>query len=321
MTSHQPGLLLALTCLLSTSLGSDGESRKPAGPAVGGYVQVQWMYDFHPFASPQHSFALRRGRVEFGYETDRVGAEVELGCDRLRLSVRDAWVEYRIGRPLRFVAGLRKMGFSAEELEPASRLLMVERSRTNDLLRDLNYAGRDIGLAIEGDWLARPLRLGYSLGAFNGNGDRSYKDWNNAKQFCERLTVALHDRLTIGVNATQRNDSLTGRLLAAVGVDARYRFRQVTIEAEALAGDSGTEAKFLGGFVTGAYRLGAFEPGLRVEQLWRDLSDPEGCTTVLTAACNWHFHRRALLKANLVSEVAPATERGSAFVVQAQVDF
>jgi len=314
---------LLVLALASSGSGADSKAgrQEPGGLSVAGCVHVQWGYDFRGLATPRHGFSLRRGRVEFQYDAEKVGAELELGCDKLRLSVKDAWAEYRPDPRLRFVAGLRKMGFSAEELTPASRLVMIERSRTNDVMAGLGYLGRDIGLAVEGEWLKRPVRLGYALGAFNGNGDRSGRDWNDAKQFCERLTVVLLDRLWFGVNATQRNDSLTGRLQVAVGGDVRYRFRQLTIEAEVLAGDAGPEARMLAGFVVGAYRLGAFEPGLRLERLSEDLADRESCTTVLTLACNWYLHRRASVKVNLVTDVPAGGSLGHEAVLQAQVSF
>ena len=164
--------------------------QNPGLLSINGYVHVQWMYDLHKGASPRYGFILRRGRVEFGYElADAVATEIEVGCDKLALTVKDAYIEYKVNPLLHFVAGLYKMPFSREELTPISKLLMIERSGINKLFGDYKYLGRDIGLTVKGELFRHRVPVGYSVGVFNGNGDRIFRDINNAKQFAERLTV------------------------------------------------------------------------------------------------------------------------------------
>lgn len=265
---------------------------------IDGYVHVQWRQDFDLRARPRHGFVLRRARVDFRYEFDRRGAvNLELGADRLELTVKDAFIEYRVGTPLRVTAGLRKMPFSLEELTPARRLMMVERTAVNDAFGRAGFLGRDIGLTIEGEFFERSLPLGYALGVYNGNRARLYRDDNNARQFAQRLTLSPTAGLVLGVNAAQRNDSLTGRLVAAGGADATLALGSLTATAEALFGGLEPGRRALGVGVAGGYRLGALEPVIRVEHLVPDL-DNAGRTTILTAGGNWHPHRRLRLKAN-----------------------
>ncbi|MFO7638839.1 MAG: porin [bacterium] len=281
---------------------------------IDGYVHVQWQQDFRACARPKYGFVLRRARVEFEYRFDeRAAAVLELGADRLELTVKDAFVEYRVGRPLRLAAGLRKMPFSLEELTPARRLLMIERTTVNDAFGRPGFLGRDIGLTVEGELFERTLPVGYALGVYNGTRGRLHRDYDDAKQFVERLTVSPARWLTVGLNATQRNDSLTGELLHAGGGDFRVRAGGLLLEAELLAARLVAGRTMLGGYLAGSYRLGPFEPGLRLERLSAD--NPQ---TALTAGLNWHLHRRMRLKANWVSEFAPA---GRLALVEAQAGF
>lgn len=309
--------------MLLASTSALGAGKKSAVPdfgqlAVSGYVHVQWVSDFRVGTYPAHTFDLRRVRLKFHYIPSDIGACVELGCDRLVPSIEDAFVQYRVLPVLQFVAGLRKTPFSREELTPASRLLMIERGMTNDAFGDYGYLGRDIGLAVEGELPGK--RLGYAAGVFNGNRARLSRDGNNAKQFSERLTARPADWLTLGLSGTQRNDSVTGTPVSAYGADFSCVLRRWTVEGEALTGSSEPGTRMLGAWVTGACRLGTFEPGVRLERLYPDLSAADNSETELTLACNWYPHRRVQVKANLVTEMIRGT-LGHELIAQAQVSF
>ena len=321
-----PGTACAVLFLLLLTPGTgSADSRKSLqapGFSVDGYVHVQWRYDFHRYALPRHEFLLRRGRVEFGYLwEDKVGADMELGCDELEVTVKNAYVEYRVGKPLRFVAGFRKMPFSREELTPASRLPAIERSAVNEVFSDYMFLGRDIGLSVEGGLFGSKLPVGYALGVFNGNGDRRFDDWDDAKQFCERVTVTPRAGLTVGFNATQRNDSLTGELVTAYGGDASWQAGQASVEGEVLYGNAGPDRHMFGAWLAGAYRIGTFQPGLRLERLDPDLSDLGEQETHVTLIGNWQLHPRLLLKANFIADPWSGRGWGPQFLTQAQVSF
>ena len=286
---------------------------------INGYLHVQWRQDFDVRARPGYGFVLRRARVEFAYRFDeRASAALELGADKLELTLKDASIAYRIGRPLRLIAGLRKMPFSREELEPSSRMLFVERSAVNDAFGRAGFLGRDLGLTVEGEFLSPQRPVGYALGVYNGNRGRRYRDNNNAKQFVQRLTFSPLPALVAGLSASQRNDSLTGRLVAAGGADAALNLGRVNLTAEVLVGALEPGQLSYGGYVGGGWRLGSFEPGLRVEHV-AVASQDENRATVLTAGTNWYLHRRVRLKANLAAGIG--AEPGNVLLIEAQAGF
>lgn len=296
--------------------------QNPGLLSINGYVHIQWLYDMHDRALTRNTFLLKRGRLEFRYElTDIVAAEIEIGCDKIDLTVKDAYIEYQASSMIRLIAGLKKMPFSYEEITPVSKLLLIERTETNKLFGDYKYLGRDIGLAVEGEIFKYSMPVGYSFGIYNGNGDRVFKDNNNAKQFAERITIKPSKLVTVGINATQRNDSLTGKLVTAWGGDIVYCPDNLKIESEMLFGNSVPDQHILGVYVTGAYRTGAFEPCLRIEQSYSDLQETEDGITQLTIGCNYYPHRKVQLKTNWVSDIDNAWNLEHKFIVQAQVNF
>jgi hypothetical protein len=308
-------LVLLLSCFPRAS-ADDGQ-----GLSIDGFVHVQWLADFTRYAAPRHGFNLKRGRLEFRYDLAGAAAEVTLGCDELELSVKDALVEYRVARQLGFAAGLAKMPFSREELTPVRRLLTAERSRANDEFGDVGYLGRDIGLTASGDLALGGAALGYAAGVYNGNGDRLALDNNDAKQFCERLTFAPSALFEAGVSGSQRNDSASGALMTAWGADAALKLAKGLVQLEAMAGNSEPGAWMAGLQALAGYRLGAFEPVLRLEWLAEELGDPADRTVVGTLGCNWYPVSRVQLKANLMAALEPGPDSGPQVLLQAQVGF
>jgi hypothetical protein len=156
---------------------------------------------------------------------------------------------------------------------------------------------------------------------FNGNQAASFQDNDNAKQFAERVTFEPASGLTLALNATQRNDSLTGALMNAYGGDLSWRPGRATIEAEVLAGDGDAQQKLLGGYLVGAWRFGKLEPVVRLECLFADISRPANRTTAVTAGLNWYLHKRFGIKTNLVADTRPGQELGYEARVQLQAGF
>jgi hypothetical protein len=288
---------------------------------VSGYVHAQWRYDLHVGTYPRQSFDLRRLRVKFKCELGRVGTDVELGCDELAPSIQDAFITYRVMPALELKGGLGKMPFSREELTPAGRLLTIERGLTNGAFGDRGYLGRDIGFSVGGELFPNRLPMTYEAGVYNGNGARASLDYNNAKQFAERVTARPFNWLALGLNATQRNDSLSGLLVNAYGGDFSCRFGAATLDGEVLAGNSEPDKEMLGAQLAAAYRFGPVEPVLRLERFYPDLAVRNGCQTALTLGGNWYLDRRLLFKSNVTSDVAPGSAWGHRFVLQAQASF
>ncbi len=311
------GALLALLLAVSSNARAD-EGR---GLSIDGFVHIQWLTDLTRYAYPRHGFNLRRGRLEARYDLAGAAAELTLGCDELELSVKDAFIEYRVARQLGFAAGLAKMPFSREELTPVRRLLTAERSRANDEFGDVGYLGRDIGLTASGAFALGGAALGYAAGVYNGNGNRLALDNNDAKQFCERLTFAPSARFEAGVSGSQRNDSATGRLMTAWGADAALKLAGGLVQLEAMAGNSEPGTWMAGVQALAGYRLGRFEPLLQAEWLAGDLGDVDDRTVAGTVGCNWYPHPRVQLKANLMAALEPGPDTGPQVLLQAQVGF
>jgi hypothetical protein len=311
---------LVLVASVAPAKGGDKDVQSGLGQIVAsGYTQVQWIDDFRPGAYPAYTFDLRRLRLKFYYVPSDIGACVELACDRLTPAVENAYIQYQVMTELRFVAGLRKMPFSREELTSGGELLMVEHAMTTETFGDYGYLGHDVGFTVEGELLKQ--RLGYAAGVYNGNGGRLARDRNNAKQFCERLTYQVTPRLSIGVSGTQRNDSLTGTPVSAYGFGGEWKKGRWTVEGEALAGTAAPGTRMAGAWVAGTCRLGPVEPGLRLERLYTDLSETGEGQTQVTLAGTWYPHRRVQIKANLVTDVTANWRLEPRLILQGQVSF
>lgn len=308
--------LLVLAALVASSAA--GRTRQDDPVSLSGYVHARWQHRLSGGSWPAYGFELTRARAKFAYELSPVRVCLEVGMDELQPSIRDAFVSWRALDALRFTAGLAKMPFSREELTPYRRLAMADRGLANDRFGRLGYLGRDIGLAIDGDVPLAGIPFGYALGVFNGNGARLASDDNNAKQFVERVTARLARWLELGLNATQRNDSATGKPVMALGGDCLFHLYETTVAAEVLAGESEDATRMLGASLTAAYRIGAFEPALRVERLVADLGDGGSGETELAIGGNWQLHRQVRLQANLVSDFASGLKAEHGLLVQVQ---
>jgi len=314
------GVLVLLVFLAPAFAKKNGQT-DGSRVAMKGYVHIQGLADFRTGIYPRYSFILRRIRLKAEYSLPKFGAELEIGGDELKPEIKDAFIYYRVAPELIFLAGRRKIGFSLEELAPASKLLLIERGKMNELFGDYGYLGRDIGVTVEGEFFSYQLPVGYALGIYNGNRGKLARDDNNAKQFAERLTVKPLRGLVLGLNATQRNDSASGRLVNAFGGDFSFKSGQMVVEGEVLAGNSEPGDFMLGGYFLAGYRIGAFEPCLKLEQIEPDLGNSAGSSTELTLGCNWHLHRQFQIKVNVLSGLGETKAPGIKGLIQAQVSF
>jgi len=323
-------LLAATRVTLAAALISAASPARGAEKSLSaeGYLHLQWRADYADRSDSagrrstfHQGFVLRRGRVKFRYGfDDRVRTELELGCDKLELRVKDAFVEYRAAPYLLLKAGLYKTPFSLEELTPASRLVLAERSVLNDRFDDQGFLGRDIGFSVSGRLLERGLPLSYELGVFNGNRAGGFRDNDNAKQLAGRLTVTPLARLTVGANAAQRNDSLTGRLTRALGADVAWHPGSATFEVEALHGDADTDRTMSGARLLGACRAGRLEPAAQYALLATkdaDLSVEHEAAVGL----GWTINRRLFVKFNAAVLLRPDSDTRAWGLVQVAARF
>ena len=285
---------------------------------VKGYVHARWEQALAGDGAPGYGFVLRRARLKFRHSfVEQVRTELEVGFDEFEPELKDALVEYRPLSWLGFRAGLGKTGFSREELTPVSDLLFAERGIANGAFGDRGYLGRDIGLAVTGEF----GRAGIELGAYNGNRARISRDDNNAKQFSERLTFSPSGGVELGLNATQRNDSLTGDLVMAFGADAGLERGPVRAALDVLIGEAEPGTWMLGGSVAAGYRIGAVEPKLRVGRLCPDIGEFGTGQTEAGAGFNWFLHRWLNLKTEVSALLSPGEDATIGLLVEARSGF
>ncbi len=198
---------------------------------------------------PAAEFGLKRARVEVIWSpTKGVSGVIEAaleqvieGADAQRL-VRDAYVDIKAFKWLRFKAGQFKKPVSAMELTSKGKLPLVERGAGNGyLIRKLAYGSRDLGLEIYGR-LWKGAKLDYFLGVFNGARLPAFEqDLNGTKDVVARVEAELFDGFRLGVNGVWKGID-TGAEYAEekpssgylVGVDLRYKVGGLWLLAEGL---------------------------------------------------------------------------------------
>jgi hypothetical protein len=70
---------------------------------------------------------------------------------------------------LEFTAGLFKLPFSILELDPIANYELAELGQADDLVKDLGFAGRDIGAEVAVAPLSKPKHLRVAVGLFRGH--------------------------------------------------------------------------------------------------------------------------------------------------------
>ena len=187
-------LLSALTISpLPAQVTSDTAQSKKNEVDVGGYIQFHWIYDGRSNKIPNNEFLVRRARIRVEPTiTQSLSAKIEIDVGRSKISTKDAYIQYRVSKALRFIAGQHKMPFSREELTSASKTLFIERTNVNNVFGDYAWSGRDIGISVAGKLIrSDAFDLNYQVGIFNGN--LGAPESNNAKQYAERVTVDVEN--------------------------------------------------------------------------------------------------------------------------------
>ncbi len=290
--------------------------------SIKGYVHVLWKYDFREDIVPNNEFQVRRARVKFRNSiSDNLLINIEIDCGKAGFTAKDVYFKYRLNSLLNFVVGQYKMPFSREELRSSSKLSVVDRGEVNDIFDDYGYLGRDIGISVKGKLMEKKFPIKYAFGIFNGSGYSMAGDYNNSKQYAERITLAPVNNLSIGINSTQRNDSLTGEVIMAHGGDFSYKMGGATIEGEILSGNTELDKTMLGYYLSGLYQIGSFEPVVKLERLYPDSKETGNYISLFTYGLNWYFHKKARLQTNLITNILTEEETYHTIVIQAQVRF
>ncbi|HEV2146242.1 MAG TPA: porin [Longimicrobiaceae bacterium] len=287
--------------------------------SIGGRVQTQ-LNTTTVDSVPTAELALRRVRLEANVRVNEVvSAKIQPEFAGSRVSLRDAYVLFGFHPALQLLAGQANRPFGIIQPTSSTRIIPVERGvrirgvrnalDEHNLVTDLGYADRDVGLQLLGAPAGAPLGLSYALGVFNGPARAAVPELDSY-QLAARAAVRPAERLRTGLSWSRRDFLVVaptdGRELAAGqawAVDVEYGTYGpgLHLVGEAAFGDVNPRADidFTGAQAWLAYRTRAFGPSLtHLEPLFRvsygDVDAPPGLTvprggTLLTPGINLYF--------------------------------
>ena len=158
---------------------------------------------------------LRRVRLEANVQLNRVvSGKIQPDFAGSRVSLRDAYVRFAVHPALQLWAGQAHRPFGVVSPYSTTRLMPIEkgvRIRGVDdaydhynLLADLGYSDRDVGLQLRGEPRAAPLGLSYAVGWFNGPARAGARE-ENSGQVVARLAAAPVRGVRVGTSFSRRD--------------------------------------------------------------------------------------------------------------------
>lgn len=183
MNRFQMGFVAALGALALASPAAAQQTGPVlrAGAAeitIGGRVHTQFTTSSVDTV-PVQEWVLRRVRLESTVKVnDVVGGKVQLDFAGNRVAIKDAYLTMELDPAFRIVAGNQHRPFGIITQTTSNRILFAERGarirgltdswEEHNLVADLGYADRDLGLQITGAPHGAPAGLFYGVGYFNG---------------------------------------------------------------------------------------------------------------------------------------------------------
>ena len=236
----------------------------------------------------------------------------------LAQTVKLAYSTIRLHPRLAISAGLFKRPFSLLELLPIGEYEFGDNGPTDGLIKDVGFAGRDIGALVEFAPLPAKKWLKVSLGAFQGGHANTTAAPDGLLAARLESTVVKHVHL--GADVVWRRKATEQDLGTSDGAqtdgwawsaDAIIDYARWDIRAEMLGGDR-TDSKnrmnpdfgspatsFLGGWILGLYRIpvakSVLMPGIKLEWLDSDRQHPVGNHILLSGALSVDFDPRVRL--------------------------
>jgi hypothetical protein len=179
--------LLTVTLGLATAGLIQGASAQQTGPVlrtgaaeitVGGRVHTQFTTSSVDTV-PVQEWVLRRIRLESTVKVnDVVGGRIQIDFAGNRVSIRDAYLTMDLDPALRILAGNANRPFGIMAQTSSNRMPFAERGvrirglegawDEHNLLLDLGYADRDLGLQVIGAPKGAPLGVFYAAAFTNG---------------------------------------------------------------------------------------------------------------------------------------------------------
>ena len=246
-------------------------------------------------------------------------------------TIKLAYAALQLHPRLELRAGLFKRPFSLLELLPIGEYEFGDNGPTDGLIKDVGFAGRDVGLQLAVAPLPRRKQMRLSLAAFQGG--RSEATAAPDGLLAGRVEYSPGKRIHLGADVTWRRRETTKGYDYADGpqsdgwawsADAILEIPNCDVRAEVMAGDrtdlrnrtnpeDGAPARqFMGAWILGLYRFPVHKsvvmPGVRIEWLDADVQRPAGDRLTLSGAVSFDFDPRLRLLVDLTRQwVAPET--------------
>jgi hypothetical protein len=261
--------------------------------AIGGRVQTQFNTTSVD-TEPATELAMRRVRLEATVKVNEwVTAKIQPEYAGSRVGVRDAYVRFAFDPALNLLAGQAHRPFGTVVPTSSARMLPIERGlrirglpnarEEHNLITELGYADRDVGLQLVGEPEWAPLGFAYAVGVFNGPARGDARELNTY-QLAARAALRPAEPLRVGASWSRRHfvvpDTLNEDVLRrddghAWAVDVEYGKYAPGLHllAEAVRGDydPAEDVRFTGvhgwlGYRTGTLgrKLTNLEPVFRV---------------------------------------------------------
>ncbi|HEU0052605.1 MAG TPA: porin, partial [Longimicrobium sp.] len=196
---------------------------------IGGRVQTQFNTT-DVDTEPATEFTLRRIRLEATVKVnDVVSGKIQPDFAGNRVSMKDAYLKLTFDPAFQLLAGQANRPFGVIQPTSSTRVLPIERGvrirgveealDENELVVELGYADRDVGLQVMGAPTGAPLGFSYQAGFFNGPA-RAQAGAENTYQLGARVAVEPVHALKMGAAWSSR-DFVTTEGLPGEEVDVR----------------------------------------------------------------------------------------------------
>lgn len=240
----------------------------------------------------------------------------------LRRSVKQAYGEVTPSKRVALRAGLFKVPFSLLELLPAANYELADIGPTDELVRDLGYAGRDVGVMLEVSPLKRRRWLRLEAGVFQGDAVGAQLT-RGPGMLAGRISSRPVKQVRLGVNTAVRPrdvrevsspDHVEFERGAAYGADVAFAHKRFELRTEWLTGDRTdynrrvpaatmrpvTSSQFQALWTVAAYKVRltreiSWTPAVRLEWLDEDRALPVGEMTWISTGMTWSYAQRLRL--------------------------
>jgi len=195
--------------------GQTGIEGRAASITVGGDLQGQ--FQATSVDAADNDFLVRRARLHVALELDDfLSGEILTDFAGGGATLLDAYVRMAFSEGLNVSAGQMKRSFDLFELVTSSDLSVIERDGRvagyaactgvgsvcsySRLTEELDYAGRDAGIGVDGS----SGSLGYRVTVTNGRGV-GVRDENDGKSIAGRLSLETAENVTVSGNLSMHD--------------------------------------------------------------------------------------------------------------------